>query len=370
MPTRRSPLRRSLALSLLGVAGVAACQGRAESPAIDAAPASPGVAEAGAGAGAEALPEPPLTEAERARLAALEWIGDADASQRAIGLGRYSQSGVWEDAEGGRRPLTSSAHILRVGRVLGETGFPVIDETPDGLRLKLFANQTFTPADVRLEIPVAGSLPAISMELAHDKVAIVTWGEATPTLAIYAQVDGASLARVPLEVEGFRPPLVVAWHASGEIVVEWRDEAGYMRSFHDGKSGRERWRERLDPKIAAVIAAPVEHILAKPAVSEEDAAPEPVDAAKETTAQRYLRAPPAALGAVCMMAERENRRVRVDALEDGKLLIAEGVYFDGSDVPGALSVAGATCSSVSIFDPETLHTSGRWSTGRADDQRG
>jgi hypothetical protein len=325
-----------------------------------------------------------LSGVEGARLQGLPWVGDASASAVRPFQGRYAQSGYWKDGANGRRTL-----LVGEGRYAGpkdEIGYVIVDTTPEGARLKLFRGQTFTPKDVTMEMPVSGVVEKMAAVAAHDQLAVLGWDGAKPQLTVYRQANKKQVWSVPLDIEPGVGPMVLAWYDTGELIVERRGADTYERVIVDGKTGAVLLREQLDERIAQVIFDPVKFILEQPWVEPTDK----IDESKLTTAQRFVRNPGRSLGAVCMMAQRETRSIRVVELEDGLLLIAEGTHGDGGDgyarrdpswnmrharlgedaapdeAPRHPLSDGATCSAVTLMDSKTIQFKGRWSTGRAD----
>jgi hypothetical protein len=326
-----------------------------------------------------------LSSVEGARLKGLAWVGDASATTVRPFNGRYAQSGYWKDAPGGKRRTL----LVGEGRYAGpkdEIGYVIVDTTPEGARLKLFRGQTFTPKDVTMEMPVSGVVEKMAAVAAHDQLAVLGWDGAKPQLTVYRQANKKQVWSVPLDIEPGVGPMVLAWYDTGELIVERRGADTYERVIVDGKTGAVLLREQLDERIAQVIFDPVKFILEQPWVEPTDK----IDESKLTTAQRFVRNPGRSLGAVCMMAQRETRSIRVVELEDGLLLIAEGTHGDGGDgyarrdpswnmrharlgedaapdeAPRHPLSDGATCSAVTLMDSKTIQFKGRWSTGRAD----
>lgn len=291
---------------------------------------------------------------EIARLKALDWIGDASRIVHKPFMKRYGESGQWGKTHAGdRKEVVSAGYWLRhAGAAMGETIYPIVDEEADGLHLKVFEGQGFTPDKVRYTLKLEGELDKFSYELAHDKVAQLTWHEASPRLIMWSQGDKKRLWSKPLAISGFKPPMVVGFEASGEVVVEWRGEQGrYERAFYDGDSGEELVRQRLDARIEAVMADPVTFILAAPPAQE---------VTREMSAVESAIARPSNAMSAVPTKDRESEAMRAARLDGDVVMTAAVPYFNGGREPGQLRPGVASRWSVVVYDFARSRFVGRW----------
>ncbi len=317
--------------------------------------------EGGEERAAQVAAETPDANGRAAQLRAQPWMGDAERNQTSAFQGRMGHSGTFDASTSGRWTATSAGYTLRHGIAAREPlAFPVVDAVAGGARLRLFEGTSFTPDAIRLDFPVQANVDRLSFELAHGAAALVTWGAGEPKLTVYAQEGGARRYQVALARVAATGPLVVGWTPGGEVMVEWRSLGGYSRAFFDGTTGAELVREELDPTIAAVVQDPLAYIRARPFAATQ------VDSSTNlTTAQRFARDPPPALGSVCAPRERDTRTLRIDELGGERLLIAEAVGQDTERTPSTArhSPEHARCAGVTLYDATKLLPIGMWSTG-------
>lgn len=310
-------------------------------------------------------PAPKLSEEEMTRIKELAWIGDADASLARPVMGRYEHSAYWSQAGEDRAAMTSASYGLRYGAQMTEPGAAAVEQTPEGLMLRLYQGQSASPKDIKLELPLKGALDEVSVALAHDQIAVVSWAGRRPQLTVYRQADKAQVWSVPLDLALPGPtPLALAWHDSGEISVERRGVDTYERIILSGETGAVLLAEQLDPQLLKIILDPITFILAAPLVYEDVPPP---NTRGVTPAQRFPRS---SSGSICKQGKDKTYSVRVREQDDGMLVVAEATYDDRADRgDGPPSIDRGMCNGVRLMGSDSLTIRGRWSTWSPDKLR-